>query len=198
MLCRPLSALVLLAVVATGCQQDDGVRKYTGTKPAAPLAASAEQEASGTYRILGAVFPTDEPIWFFKLTGPADVLAAEEAKFDEFLASVRFPNGVRNPPLWDLPEGWREGPQKAMRYATILLGPSDKPMEMSISQVGGGLQANIDRWADQLGMPGSKADLATATKAVTTTSGAKGLRVDLTGPKNPAAGGMMPPFMGGR
>jgi hypothetical protein len=57
----------------------------------------------------------------------------------------------------------------------------------------GGPKENVDRWAGQLG---TKTDFAKATKEITTAGGIKGLRVDLTGPKDPAGAGG--PFMRGR
>jgi hypothetical protein len=180
-----LFALVL--PVIAGCADPDDIK--TTKVPKSPADAKAP---AAEYRILGAVFPADDPVWFFKLTGPEAKLAEHEAGFDEFLKSVRFPNGLKNGPLWDLPAGWREGPPRQMRYATVLVGPDPRPLELSVSSATGGLKANLDRWAGQVGA----ADAANATKELTTTAGAKGLRIDLRGPKDPASG--TPTFMGGR
>jgi hypothetical protein len=43
-------------------------------------------------RILAAVIPAAGRTWFFKLMGPADVVAAQKANFDAFVDSVRFPD----------------------------------------------------------------------------------------------------------
>ena len=80
-----------------------------------------------------------------------------------------------------------------MRADTIRFGPADSPLEMTVIAAMGGPKENVDRWAGQLG---AKADFAKATKEITTAGGVKGLRVDVTGPKNPAGAGG--PFMGGR
>jgi hypothetical protein len=42
-------------------------------------------------RILGAIVPVDGSTWFFKLMGPASVVAAAKPDFLEFLKSVRAP-----------------------------------------------------------------------------------------------------------
>jgi hypothetical protein len=181
----PLAALALI-----GCGPSEEVRSYSVPKSNEPAAPAASQ---GDYRILGAMFPADEPVWFFKLTGKVDALAAHEAAFDKFLASVKFPGGPSKPPTYDLPDGWKSEGPRAMRADSIRLGPADSPLELSVSSAGGGAEGNVQRWADQVG---SGADFAKATKEITTASGVKGLRVDVTGPKDPAAAGG--PFMRGR
>jgi hypothetical protein len=179
----PLVALGLLAQF--GCGPGEGVRSYTVPKPN----EKAEPEAGkGDYRILGAMFPADKPAWFFKLIGKADELAAQEAAFDKFLASVKFPDGPDKPPAYDLPDGWKSDGPRGMRADTIRVGS----LEMSVIAAMGGPKENVDRWAGQLG---TKMDYAKATKEITAAGGVKGLRVDLTGPKNPAGAGG--PFMGG-
>jgi hypothetical protein len=185
----PLAALGLLTLV--GCGSGEGIRSYTVPttgERAGPVAAGP-----GDFRILGAMFPADRPAWFFKLTGKADSLAAHEAAFEKFLASVKFPDGPDKPPAYDLPDGWKSVGPRAMRADTIRLGPANSPLEMTVIGAMGGPKQNVDRWAEQLG---TKADFAKATKEITTAGGVKGLRVDLTGPKNPVGAGG--PFMGGR
>jgi hypothetical protein len=43
--------------------------------------------------ILGAVVPRPGQQWFFKMTGPADVVARQKPAFEAFLKSVRFQGG---------------------------------------------------------------------------------------------------------
>jgi hypothetical protein len=40
--------------------------------------------------ILGAIVPRGGETWFFKMTGPADVVAGQKANFEAFVRSVRF------------------------------------------------------------------------------------------------------------
>jgi hypothetical protein len=103
-------------------------------------------------RILGIIAPGEEgQSWFFKLMGPADGVTKEQAAFDTFLSSIEFPKKGDKPVTWTLPEGWREGPKKG-RYATILVGPADEPIELTVMSAGGDLLANVNRWR---GQPGS-------------------------------------------
>lgn len=187
-LAAPLVALALLTLV--GCGPSEEVRSYSVPKPNDPASPAASQ---GDYRILGAMFPADEPAWFFKITGRADALAAHEAAFDKLLASVKFPDGPKKPPTYDLPDGWKSEGPRGMRADTIRFGPADSPLELTVIGAMGGPKENVDRWAGQLG---TKADFAKATKEITTAGGVKGIRVDVTGPKDPASTGG--PFMRGR
>jgi hypothetical protein len=182
-----LAAVGLLALA--GCGPSDQVRTYTA--PKTPDAAKTEPGA-GEYRILGAMFPADNPAWFFKLIGKADQLAEHQVAFDQFLASVKFPDGPGKPPAYDLPAGWKSAGPRSIHADTIRFGPADKPLELTVTPAMGGVNQNVQRWAGQLGTT----ETEEATKEITTTAGAKGVRVDLTGPKNPAASGG--PFMGGR
>ncbi len=184
----PLAAVGLLALI--GCGPSDEVRTYQ--VPKSKEKEAAEPAAGGEYRILGAMFPADGPAWFFKLTGKADALAAHQDEFDKFLASVKFPDGPSKPPAYDLPAGWKSSGPQGMRADTIRLGPADQPLELTVIAAMGGAQENVKRWAGQLG---TTADFGKATREITTAGGVKGLRVDLTGPKNPAGAGG--PFMGG-
>ena len=45
------------------------------------------QSAQGT---LGAVVTRDDQVWFFKLTGPAELVGRQKTAFNELLTSVKF------------------------------------------------------------------------------------------------------------
>jgi hypothetical protein len=45
-------------------------------------------------RTLGAVVTRDPQTWFFKLSGPAELVGKEKPAFEAFLASVKFPGGT--------------------------------------------------------------------------------------------------------
>jgi hypothetical protein len=58
------------------------VADFTGGSPAAPL------------RVLGAIIPVDGATWFFKLSGPAPLVAREQAAFAAFLKTIRAPGAT--------------------------------------------------------------------------------------------------------
>ncbi len=115
--------------------------------------------------------------------GPAEAVAKQEAAFDAFLSSIQFTDQADRPVTWVLPEGWREGPKKNTRYATILTSPSDDAVELAVSTARGSLLDNVNRWRrDQLGLEELKADeLGTVCSEVTTKQDKKLTRVDLSG-----------------
>src|SRR5947207_1498081 len=45
---------------------------------------------SGGQRILGALLPHEDRVWFFKLAGPSDKVGAQKEKFEAFLRSIQF------------------------------------------------------------------------------------------------------------
>ncbi|MBY0455903.1 MAG: hypothetical protein K2V38_01050, partial [Gemmataceae bacterium] len=161
-----------------------------------PKRADKDEPApvAGGYRILGGMFPADEPEWFFKLSGPADELAKFEADFDKLLASVSLP--PKGPPTFDAPEGWKVGPGRAGIVVATIRPPGDK-YEVTVTSSTGGVFSNLKRWAtnpDQLGARSfTEADVPKVTRTVEA-KGVKGLRADLRGPNNPAAKGG--PMMG--
>lgn len=216
-------AVAALALSAVGCG-GDGVEKYTVPRTTEPTVAKRDPHAGmndkddphagipgapqlgaggpvtggGNYRILGAMYPTGQPgwFWFFKFAGPADAITAAEADFDKLTQSVKLgaPGSV---PTFDLPAGWeRTGPRVLgaggpvqVRFDEVLKVGS---VECTISSAGGGVDGNLTRWAGQVG--------ATPGRAPTefTANGVTALRVDLRGSKNPVGGMGGGPFAGKR
>ena len=188
----PFALLAGLALVPAGCSGGDGVKSYDAPKTSesgkrdAGGPAAANPAAGGDYRILGAMYPAENPQWFFKLTGPADALTPFEGGFDKLLASVSLPNGS---PEFDTPEGWTRGPGRAGIVIATIRTPDNK-YEVTITSSTGGVVPNLKRWAvDQLGMPSFGAQDVDKYTKVVDAKGVKGRRVDLRGPKNPAAAG---------
>ena len=50
-------------------------------------------ESAGGLRILAVRVPHGDTTWFFKMTGPADVVGRHKAAFEAFLGTVRFTGG---------------------------------------------------------------------------------------------------------
>lgn len=218
---RQVSFAALACLALAGCSEKPGITSYTVKKPE-PLEALPNPHDQGlpktlpsqdapppsgepTDRTLAAIVPTTPQGWFFKLTGPEAAVAALEAKFSEFLATVKFDGGQ---PTWTLPEGWQQQPGNAFRFATIVI-----PGEASATGGTGALEltvsglpnqgndnenyvlANVNRWRGQLQLPQIAADrLAAETKTVDV-GGTPATLVNLAG--HAAPGGMQPPFMSG-
>lgn len=125
--------------------------------------------------LYGAVFARDQSALFVKMTGPADLLADQRGAFHGFLDSLELAarpastpgaGSAAGPPpgaaaswlRWDAPVGWAEqAASSSFREVTFRKGE----VEMYISTARGGVLANVNRWAAQLGLdPLDEAGLA--------------------------------------
>jgi hypothetical protein len=83
-------------------------------------------------------------------------------------AATPAPGGAVTDIAWDAPSGWQSVPSaSAMRKASYRIPKAAgdaEDAEMSVTQVGGGLDANIDRWVTQFG--GSRDSLKRTQRTV--------------------------------
>lgn len=105
--------------------------------------------------LLGAIVTNGQFTLFVKMTGPRDVLAAERAHFDGFLASLRpgeappEPGAGASPLTWEAPPGWTEEPSTSQfREVTFRRGA----VEIALGLARGTVESNVVRWAGQLGL----------------------------------------------
>src|SRR5262245_59761754 len=75
---QPFRCLVV-ALGAAGCKEDDGIRAYTVPK----LRHSPP-------RLLAAMIPAGERVWFIKMSGAEPKIAAEKKSFEQFVGSLKF------------------------------------------------------------------------------------------------------------
>lgn len=158
-------------------------------------------EAASEQRMLGAVIPRKDQVWFFKLQGPDAAVAQQAEPFKTLVKSVRdkAPAGI----AWQVPTGWTELPGQELRYATLQL-PAEgeaKPLEVSVTvfPVEGGVTdeyiiQNLDRWRGQLQLPAVGEKWATETEQIPL-EGGRAILCNWVGKPNPRAR-MMAPFMG--
>jgi len=141
--------------------------------------------AESNYKMLGVILELPMAAIFIKFTGPADRVDAEREAFDAFRASLRLsemdphagvdtseqpaPEPAAPAPglTWNTPEGWTESGARPMRLVTFTMGETGAT-ECYIAELagtGGGLLANFNRWAGQMGAeplpPEALADLPT-------------------------------------
>jgi hypothetical protein len=135
-----------------GCY-DEEIRHYkVPREQVRPSVSPADRLA---IRLLAAIVPHNERTWFFKLVGPAPILARHKDAFDQFIQSVRFTDNAKEPLTWTVPDGWERKPGSELRYATFQLGSKDHPLELTVVALGreaGSLLDNVNRWRRQLGL----------------------------------------------
>ena len=146
-------------------------------------------------RILGGTLPLENEPWFFKLSGPDQLVAAQKEDFKKFLETVRVgaapmlassaenagsntnaptppPLAAAAPPLeFKAPPGWTAQPLSPMRLASFkITGGNGAEADVSVVSLGGmagGDLANINRWREQLRLPPvSDSDLASISSHV--------------------------------
>ncbi|MCC7192357.1 MAG: hypothetical protein IT444_06185 [Phycisphaeraceae bacterium] len=130
-----------------------------------------ESETSATppsHRMLGAIIPRPGRVWFFKLTGPLDVITSQKESFDAFLRSIKIiepgetastappPAVPSSIPTWTTPTGWvREDSSTPPRIATFHTGDGDDRVEIAVTAFPGGVGKpldNFNRWRQQVGL----------------------------------------------
>lgn len=187
-------AAIALLTGSTGCGDGDEVRQYEAVKDeihAAPPTATAPATVAGQQRLLGAITEHGGKTWFFKLSGPAEAVGAQADNFHRFVHSLTFSDSAQKPVTWSLPEHWHEGEASGPRYATIEVGHGEPALELSVTAFpgeAGGIQANINRWRDQLGLP--PIEDGTELRSVAETHDVNGkpvTEIDMTGPGQNAA-----------
>ncbi|MBI1349253.1 hypothetical protein GC163_23535 [bacterium] len=198
MLSRPFSpifpGLLLAMLITSGCKPQPEITQYTIPKPESiqlpaiqpGTAADSSSTASRPERMLAAIVPQAEKLWFFKLTGAPDPVGTHVEEFRSFLASIQF--GEKDEPAWQLPEGWQQQPGSGMRFATMQVG-TDPALELSVIALPGGgpdladqILSNVNRWRGQLSLPPVDEDqLKADAQEVTTADGTKATFVDYAG-----------------
>jgi hypothetical protein len=176
-----------LALSAGGCGSEEAITSYKVPK-------ATEREAkpeAADYRLLGAMFPADDPVWFFKFSGTAEQVAKYEQDFDRLLGSVKLRTDGKLPEF-TLPNGWKRGGPRGEFVAETIKLP-EPALEISITQSQGGVAGNLNRWVGQIGLKSGPDDREKFTRNIDA-AGGKGVRVDLKGPKDPAT--MRGPMMG--
>jgi hypothetical protein len=153
--CRPADEIVVHQIPKSQSDLDKFNRAPLPTRPAAAAAVPT--------RMVAALALRDDATWFFKISGPVEQVNLSEPAWREFFSKLTFADDGK--PKWQLPTGWSEGPEKAMRDATLLINDSQPPLEMSISHLppGQDLVGNVNRWRGQLALDpisGGELDLA--------------------------------------
>jgi hypothetical protein len=181
--------------LACGCGSKEEIRTYTVEKQeqAAAPALSAGDSAA-TDRMLGAIVPAGEQSWFFKVTGPAEVVDKNATQINKFFQTIQLSAGAEKP-VWKTPEGWQELGASGMRAATLKIPTDNRPLEISVIASSGSLIDNVNRWRGQLQLPPMDEAALQSTVKEAKAGDAKMWLVDLTGKAAPV--GTMAPFAGG-
>jgi hypothetical protein len=128
-------------------------------------------------RMLAAIVPYANRVWFFKLVGPEPVVTAQKANFDAFMSSLAaggeaggtanaaempttqmtFPSGNVRIKSFKAPADWHEldhqAPPRALAFD---IGSGADKVELVVTQFPqndvGPFMANVNRWRQQIGL----------------------------------------------
>jgi hypothetical protein len=179
--------LLICLVSVVGCQ-DDSIRttRVPRSKPVA-------------LRTLAALVPQPDAVWFFKISGPAEMVAADEEKFRLLLGSVLF---ASDPPIrYAIPDGWRldAGGGKTRggmvsRFATLRTPNGNEAVITKLGPESSDVLPNVNRWRREIGLgPIESGELPSVSRELTV-GGSKSILVDLRGTgEELAAGHLAPP-----
>jgi hypothetical protein len=162
---------LLMATVVAGCKPPDEIVHYRAPRDEPSEAASPHAQGAGgaqgagsqgagsqarTDGLLGAIVPHGAQVWFFKLTGPVELLADLGASFHQFIQTVHFEGDKLR---YDPPADWKAQGASGIRQETFLIPTSAKPLELAITTLAkppedneAFLLPNINRWRGQLGL----------------------------------------------
>jgi hypothetical protein len=205
-------AAPVLVVALAGCEEPPTVRTYAVSRKIeneneriladwrAKINESEPKRATGSEsagqkvpgRLLAALVPHGGQTWTFKLLGDAEAVGRHAADVRKFVEAVAF---ERDQPKWTLPPNWRmKTPPGDMRFATLLVGDENPPLELAVSILPGGqdVAANVNRWRGQMGLPPQSAAEAEKSAATLTTPAGPARWVDVAGEYDPKAS--MAPF----
>jgi hypothetical protein len=177
----------LVCLGLAGCEQPEGIRRYTVEK------------AAPSDRMWAAIVPQSDQVWFFKATGPNSDVAERADQLAEFLRSISFTDGR---PVWQIPENWSERPAAGLRFATIEIPTDGPPLELSVTTLPlpdeenqqAYILSNINRWRQQLQLSPISVDRLTKETEEVRLAGENGLIATVVSMGGRLSGG----GMGGR
>lgn len=92
---------------------------------------------------------------------------------------------------WHLPEGWTAKPASGMRLATILIPTPTGTLNASLTEFGGDLAGNVNRWRKQLGLPTLAPAAVTASLTPVQTGLGNGYITTQANPATPDANALL-------
>jgi hypothetical protein len=173
------------------------------------MTGSAESGTPPT-RLLAAIIPHEDRVWFLTLKAPEPIVAGQKANFERFVHSIQFPTGpvasaeppspIDKPPdipgqpsgesfklvSYKAPADWQEEPgANAMRVTSFRVGSGAEQAEVIVSRIGqgqtGSFVDNINRWRGQVGLEPVAEQKFGELKPITM-AGHQALFLPLTGP----------------
>jgi hypothetical protein len=176
---KPPATLIWLALVALlgGCAAEPDITQYT-------IDTRVPEILSQETRMVGAIVPQQDDVWFYKMTGDSQMVQQVAADVRLWVEGLQYSGGE---PQLDLPAGWSRKPATSMRFATVEVPVGDPPLEISVSKLAKTddwpelVSLNVNRWRGQMGLAPSDAQWAGAEVMGSPGAAEPSIWVDLTG-----------------
>lgn len=174
-------ALILTTLVLAGCK-DRQITAYRAPKDpaqAAPLAQPAAGQASGE-------LPPDHP----PIGGGTAAPGAGSS-----MANTPVPTASGSALTWTAPATWTVKPNGSMRKGSFAIKGDGAEADLGITAfpgATGGLEANLNRWRGQVGLPSQSPAEVTAAVEKFSANGLEFLVVDYAGGGNRLLGAIVP------
>jgi len=167
--------LILTTLVLAGCK-DRQITAYRAPKDPAPAAQPAGQ-------VSGELPPDHPPI--------GDGTAAPGSS----MANTPVPTASGSGLTWTAPASWTVKPNGSMRKGSFAIKGDGAEADLSITAfpgATGGLEANLNRWRGQVGLPPQSSAEVTAAVEKFSANGLEFLVVDYAGSGNRLIGAIVP------
>jgi hypothetical protein len=157
--------------------------------------SASEVDLNGTQtppmRMLAAIVPHQGRFWFFKLMGPAEVVATQKEKFEAFVRSVEFGEGQSAKPQaaeqtpaeiqYNVPDSWEKEEAAPMRYVSFHAGEAEIVVSKFPATGSGSYLDNVNRWRNQVELPAITDKDPQASQDIHV-GGSEAMLFDLAGP----------------
>lgn len=148
------------------------------------FAGMGKSEPRAGYRMLGLLVEEPGRTVTLKMTGPSEVVAAERERFLELAKSFREQEvqETRGDEWWEAPPEWERRPDQQMRVVTYApKGSTGTECYITVlGGSGGGVEANLNRWRQQMGQPLLDAKAIAALETIEVL-GREGKMIEITG-----------------
>jgi hypothetical protein len=155
-ICESLFALLILAACVS-CKPAEEIQTYTVERTSPPKEPIVAEEVTNQLdRMLSAMLPVGDEVYFFKLVGKKLAVDRHREDFQEFIGNISKGLSADKPIAWILPSGWSEKGPSEMRINTVVVPDETGDLEIAISSLPKSgawedfVASNVNRWLGQL------------------------------------------------
>lgn len=153
----PLCAVIVSLFACLACKPSAEIDSYTVERTSPPREPFVAAEvANELHRMLTAMVPVDDEVYFFKLVSKKPVVDRYRDEFESFISGIGKGDSADAPLTWTLPAGWTEKGPSPMRINTVVIPDDAGELEIAISSLplSGSwddfVAMNVNRWLGQL------------------------------------------------